>query len=150
MPPIKIELPKVDARARRADTPFKLAAAGAVRSPSRPESRVEVRSSTPVILEKDEKDEFLRRENELQDQLADRESALAASEETLADLKEELAFLKKHDTKTGKDNEKLSGEVNELKLQLEKVSFESKEAQITMDGLKEANSELTSELDEVK
>ncbi|KAG0138003.1 P-loop containing nucleoside triphosphate hydrolase protein [Tuber indicum] len=150
VPPIKIEIPKVDARTRRADTPSKLAAAEAVQGPSRPESRVEVRSSTPVILEKDEKDEFLRRENELQDQLADRESALAASEKTLADLKEELAFLKEHDTKTGKDNEKLSSEVNELKLQLEKVSFESKEAQITMDGLKEANSELTSELDEVK
>ena len=35
-------------------------------------------------------------------------------------------------------------------MQLERVAFESKEAAITMDGLKEANSELTTELDEVK
>jgi kinesin family protein 5 len=35
-------------------------------------------------------------------------------------------------------------------MQLERLSFESKEAQITMDGLKEANTELTTELDEVK
>ena len=42
-------------------------------------------------------------------------------------------------------NEKLTSEVNELKMQLERVAFESKEAAISMDGLKEANSELTSE-----
>ncbi|KAF6220063.1 hypothetical protein HO133_003194 [Letharia lupina] len=35
-----------------------------------------------------------------------------------------------------------------MKMQLERVAFESKEAAITMDGLKEANSELTTELDE--
>ena len=49
-----------------------------------------------------------------------------------------------------KDNERLSAEVNELRMQLEKVSYESKEAGITMDGLREANAELTGELDEVK
>lgn len=152
VPPLKIEpASKADARrSQRADTPSRLAAAEAIQSPSRPESRADVRSSTPVALDKDEKDEFLRRENEFQDQLADKESQLAASEKNLADLKEELTFLKEHDSKTGKENEKLAVEVNELKMQLEKVSFESKEAQITMDGLKEANSELTSELDEVK
>lgn len=52
--------------------------------------------------------------------------------------------------RSGKDNERLETEVNELRMQLEKVSYESKEATITMDGLREANSELTSELDEVK
>ena len=35
-------------------------------------------------------------------------------------------------------------------MQMEKVQFESKETMITMDGLKEANSELTTELDDVK
>lgn len=154
VPPLKVDLPKKAAETKssrpgRPDTPSRLASAEA-QTPSRPDSRIDIRSSTPVTLDKDEKDEFLRRENELQDQLADKESQLAATDKTLNDLKDELAFLKDHDSKTGKDNEKLAGEVNELKMQLEKVSFESKEAQITMDGLKEANAELTSELDEVK
>ncbi|KAF8454469.1 kinesin motor domain-containing protein [Kalaharituber pfeilii] len=123
----------------------------ALSSISRPDSRMDLRSSTPLIpLDKDEKEEFLRRENELQDQLADRESQLAVAEKALKDAKEELAFLKEHDQKTVKDNEKLSRDINELKMQLEKISFESKEAQITMDGLKEANLELTTELSEVK
>lgn len=152
VPPLKVELPKrgeAKGRPGRPDTPSKLATSES-QAPSRPDSRIDVRSSTPITLDKDERDEFLRRENELQDQLADKESQLAATDKTLSDLKEELAFLKEHDSKTGKDNEKLAGEVNELKMQLEKVSFESKEAQITMDGLKEANAELTAELDEVK
>ncbi|KAI9804203.1 MAG: Kinesin heavy chain [Sarcosagium campestre] len=120
-------------------------------TPTRPDSRIAERAGTPTIaLEKDEREEFLRRENELQDQLSERESQVAAVEKNLSETKEELAFLKEHSQKTAKDNEKLSGEVNELSMHLEKVSFEGKEAQITMDGLKEANSELTTELDEVK
>lgn len=123
----------------------------ALSSVSRPDSRMDLRSSTPIIpLDKDEKEEFLRRENELQDQLADRESQLATAERALRDAKEELTGLRDHDSKTIKDNERLSGEVNELRMLLEKISFENKEAQITMDGLKEANQELTAELDEVK
>ncbi|KGQ10820.1 Kinesin heavy chain [Beauveria bassiana D1-5] len=109
------------------------------------------RASTPVItLEKDEREEFLRRENELQDQLAERESQATTAEKLMRETKEELIFLKEHDSKTGKENERLTTEVNECKMQLERLNFESKEAQITMDALKEANSELTAELDEVK
>ena len=44
----------------------------------------------------------------------------------------------------------MTTELNEMKMQVEKIQFEGKEAQITMDGLKEANAELTVELDEVK
>ena len=128
--------------------------------PSTPSRLTESRSETPALtdragtpslpMDKDEREEFLRRENELQDQLAEKESAVAAAEKTLQESKEELAFLKEHDSKVGKENERLTTEVNEAKMQLERLSFESKEAQITMDALKEANSELTSELDEVK
>lgn len=109
------------------------------------------RAGTPSIsLEKDEREEFLRRENELQDQLAERESQASTAEKQLRETKEELAFLKEHDSKMGKENEKLTSEVNEFKMQLERLTFESKEAQITMDALKEANSELTVELDDIK
>lgn len=137
---------RVDARAPRPSTPSRLI----------PESRAETpalteRAGTPSLpLDKDEREEFLRRENELQDQLAEKESAVAAAEKSLQESKEELSFLKEHDSKLGKENEKLTTEVNEAKMQLERLAFESKEAQITMDALKEANSELTTELDDVK
>ena len=156
IPPLKLDTAAKpsDAKQRRPDTPSKLLAErepGQSPTPSRPDSRAETtRAPTPVAIDKDERDEFLRRENELQDQLSDRESQLAAAEKALREAREELAFLREHDTKTVKDNERLSSDVNELKMQLEKVSFESKEALITMDGLKEANSELTTELDEMK
>ncbi|OTB16010.1 hypothetical protein K445DRAFT_300801 [Daldinia sp. EC12] len=137
---------RADSRTPRPSTPSRLI----------PDSRAETpglgdRSGTPSLpLDKDEREEFLRRENELQDQLAEKESAVAAAEKSLLESKEELAFLKEHDSKLGKENEKLTTEVNEAKMQLERLTFESKEAQITMDALKEANAELTTELDEVK
>lgn len=120
--------------------------------PSRPESRLELeRSSTPsVILEKDEREEFLRRENELQDQLADRESQAAKAEQALKAMREELQSLKLQQQQTSADNQKLQTEANDFRMQIEKVQFESRETLITMDALKEANSELTNELDDVK
>lgn len=49
------------------------------------------RPGTPApILEKDEREEFLKRENELTDQIADKETVLAAQEKMLNELKEEL------------------------------------------------------------
>src|SRR5690606_24841998 len=71
------------------------------------------RAGTPSLpLEKDEREEFLRRENELQDQLAERETQAAAIERQLRETKEELTALKEHDAKTGKDNERLISESN--------------------------------------
>jgi kinesin family protein 5 len=139
---------KTPATPSRAETPSRMGAG----TPSRPDSRLDVeRSGTPSIpLEKDEKDEFLRRENELQDQVAERETQLAKAEELLKTAREELQYYKERDVKSSKENEKMTGELNELKMQVEKLNFEGKEALITMDGLKEANSELTAELDEVK
>jgi len=120
-------------------------------TPSRPDSRMDIdRAATPSLLEKDEKEEFLRRENELQDQLAEKETQCANAEKALGEIKEELTFLKEHDSKASKDNERLAGEVNELRMYVEKMNFEAKEDRISMDGLKEANQELTAELDEVK
>jgi kinesin family member 5 len=144
---------KAEPRTPRPETPSRLQSSDAKRTdtPSRPDSRLDLdRAGTPAPLEKDEKEEFLRRENELQDQLAEKETQAANAEKNLAEAREELKTLREHDTKTTKDNEKLNGEVNELKMQVEKINFETKEAAITMDGLKEANQELTAELDEVK
>ncbi len=144
---------KTDSRAPRPETPsrFQSETSRAETPLSRPDSRLLERSSTPSSnLEKDEREDFLRRENELQDQVAEKETQIATAETALREAKDELRFLKEHDMRTGKENEKLNSEVNELRMQVEKVSFESKEALITMDSLKEANNELTAELDEVK
>ena len=117
----------------------------------RPDSRTGDRSSTPsLVLEKDEREEFLRRENELQDQVSERETQVANIEQSLVEAREELKGLKDSALRAGKDNERLNTEVNEVRMQLEKVNYESKEASITMDSLKEANTELTGELDDVK
>ncbi|KAL8730827.1 MAG: hypothetical protein Q9181_004518 [Wetmoreana brouardii] len=143
---------KTEPRTQRPATPSKLPADFArSETPSRSDSRIGDRSSTPsLVLEKDEREEFLRRENEFQDQLAEKETQLSAAEKGLQEAQEELRMLKEGIAQSGKDNERLSAEVNEHKMQLERVYFEGKEAAITMDGLKEANSELTAELDEVK
>ncbi|TLS28695.1 hypothetical protein PpBr36_01272 [Pyricularia pennisetigena] len=132
----------------RPATPSRLVAETASRSET---PALTERSGTPSIpLEKDEREEFLRRENELQDQLAEKESQATNAERQVREMKEELTILKEHDGKLGKENERLMSEQNELKLQFERINFESKEAQITMDALKEANAELTTELDELK
>lgn len=135
----------------RPGTPSLLQTESRAETPSRSDSRLGDRSGTPsLVLEKDEREEFLRRENELQDQLADKESQVANAEKSLEDARAELRILKESGSRAGEDNQKLASEVNELKMHIERVAYESKEASITMDGLKEANSELTSELDDVK
>ena len=143
---------KRPASAARAQTPSRFDATRNSETPSRPDSRMDLdRAGTPSIpLDKDEKDEFLRRENELQDQVAERESQLAKAEDQLKTVKEELQYYKTKDSDTTKANEKLTTDLNDMKMQVEKIQFEGKEAQITMDGLKEANSELTVELDDIK
>jgi len=118
----------------------------------RPESRLDLeRAGTPsLVMEKDEKEEFLKRENELQDQLAEKESTLSALEQALAAARNELRELRDTHTSTSRANEKLQSETETLRMQVEKIEFETKEAAITMDSLKEANNELTQELDDVK
>ena len=109
------------------------------------------RAGTPsIMLEKDEKEEFLKRENELQDQLAEKESSLSKAEEALQAARNELKDLRETHATTSRDSDRLRGETEQLRMQVEKIEFETKEASITMDSLKEANGELTAELDDVK
>ena len=104
----------------------------------------------PVILERDEREEFLKRENELQDSIAEKETQLADQEKLLTSLKEELTFLKDQERVSGGQLEQLMGELNDTKMLLEKIQFENKEQGISLDGLKEANGELQSELEDLK
>ena len=142
---------RAESRTPRPGTPSLLPNDPRVETPGRSDSRLGERSNTPVIaLEKDEREEFLRRENELQDQLAEKESLLAAAERSLEDGRTEVKLSKESSIKASQENEKLGTEMNELKMHLERLAFEGKEVSITMDSLKEANSELTAELDEIK
>ncbi|KAI7366506.1 Kinesin heavy [Hortaea werneckii] len=136
----------------RPATPSRLKSGQETPSTPRPDSRLDMeRAGTPSLpMDKDEKEEFLKRENELQDQLAEKESALSASEQALEQTRNELKELRTSSLDTTRSNEKLLAETETLRMQVEKISFETKEAAITMDSLREANGELTTELDDVK
>ncbi|CAG8645454.1 4544_t:CDS:10, partial [Gigaspora margarita] len=115
------------------------------------EAESESRPSTPApILEKDERDELLKRENELNDQIAEKETELAAKEKLLAELNEELDTYKNQEESITKENKQMASELNELKVQLEKVTYDHKEDAIIMDSLREQNSDLTTEIEELK
>ena len=111
---------------------------------SRPET------PTATSLDKDERDEFLKRENELSDQISERENALKSLEVSLREAKDELSFYKEQESRLSNENKENSKAVSEIKLELERVTFESKEAGITMDIIKEQNLDLTSELEELR
>lgn len=136
----------------RPATPSRLRSGAETPSTPRPDSRMDIeRAGTPSIpMDKDEKEEFLKRENELQDQLADRESSLSKAEEALQAARNELKELRDTHATTTRESERLRSDSEQLRMQVEKIEFETKEAAITMDSLKEANGELTTELDDVK
>lgn len=142
---------KPESRARP-DTPSR-APSDLLRSdvPSRPDSRTGERSSTPsLILEKDEREEFLRRENELQDQLSEKETQAANAERSLQEVREELKSYKESALRASKENETTADKLNKTQLELQKLSYQSKEDAISMEGLKDVNSELETELNSVK
>lgn len=64
------------------------------------------RPQTPTVvgLDKDEREDFLKRENELSDLLAEKESALAAADKLVKELREELSFLKEQEASVNKVN----------------------------------------------
>ncbi|KAK5710493.1 hypothetical protein LTR17_018849 [Elasticomyces elasticus] len=137
----------------RSATPSRMREGREAPGTPRPESRLELeRSSTPTLvpMEKDEKEEFLKRENELQDQLAEKESLLAAAEQALQVAKKEVGELREMHVGHGQDREKLRADNEGLKMQVQKIEFETREEKINMESIKEANAELTAELDEVK
>ncbi|KNZ71769.1 Kinesin heavy chain [Termitomyces sp. J132] len=113
---------------------------------------LESRPQTPTVigLEKDEREEFLRRENELSDQLAEKESLLNTAEKLVKELRDELTFLKEQEASVNKDNKTMSSQLNELRLQVERLNYDNKEGSITIDILKEQNQDAKSELEELK
>ncbi|KAF2773273.1 kinesin [Teratosphaeria nubilosa] len=136
----------------RPGTPSRLKSGTDAPGTPRTESRIELdRAGTPSLaLDKDEKEEFLKRENELQDQLAEKESSLTAAEQALEQARNELRDLRESSASSSRQKDELQNEADCLRMQIEKIKFETDEASITMESLKEANAELTTELDDVK
>ena len=118
---------------------------------SRPDSTTGERSSTPsILMEKDEREEFLKRENELQDQLTEKETQVANAERILQEVREELRLAREGTLKSVKDNESMTDQLNKQNMELQKLMFQSKEDVIATDSLREANNELEVELISVK
>ncbi|GJJ12132.1 hypothetical protein Clacol_006373 [Clathrus columnatus] len=110
------------------------------------------RPQTPTVigLDKDEREDFLRRENELTDQLAEKEGALVAQQKLVQELREELTFVKESESSLSKENKTLSAQMSELRLRAERLEYDIKENNITIDILKEQNQDLANELEDVK
>jgi kinesin family protein 5 len=126
------------------------------------------RPQTPTVvgLDKDEREDFLKRENELSDQLAEKESAFVAADKLVKELKEELTFLKEQEAAVSnvslfrgilgwsltllQENKSLSSQLNDLRLQVERLDYDNKEGVITVDILKEQNQDAKSELEELR
>ncbi|KAI5122951.1 hypothetical protein M0805_006832 [Coniferiporia weirii] len=110
------------------------------------------RPQTPTVvgLDKDEREDFLKRENELSDQLAEREGILVATEKLLKETRDELSFLKDQERALSTENKSMSAQLNDLRLQVERLDYDNKEGAITVDILKEQNQDATRELEELR
>jgi kinesin family protein 5 len=91
---------------------------------------------------KDVEEEFLRRENELQDLLSEKERDLLEQRNLVKSLEMELKALKERDLQLTVQNKELNGQVNDLRMKVEKLDFETKESEMTIDSLKESNADL--------
>ena len=98
------------------------------------------------------------------------ESALATQEKLLQELKDEINFFKEQDNSIvqvcalrsrarksaadmisrNQDNKKMATELNELRLQIERLQYDNKEGNIMLDSVKEQNGELTAEIEELR
>lgn len=90
------------------------------------------------LSEVDTMEDYIRRENELQNQLSQKEAQISQQEQLLFELRTQLKTQKADNTST------------ELRLQVDNLNYEKKELEIKADSLKEENDQLTQELREAK
>ena len=109
----------------------------------------ETGTNTTAVAD-DEREEYLKRENELADQLAEKESEILQKNQLISSLTEELTFLRNRDAALTAENQSLQSEMNDLKIKFEKLMWENKESVILVDTLKERNLELTTDLEKIQ
>ncbi|KAJ2709768.1 hypothetical protein H4R19_004083, partial [Coemansia spiralis] len=106
------------------------------------------RSASPtIIMSDDEREDFLRRENELNDAVAERDHSLQAVQRLCDQLREEAELQRAETQRAIEANEELGRQVAQLQLNLDKISFAHQEAMITVESLTEANRNLKESLD---
>ena len=71
-------------------------------------------------------------------------------EKVIKELRDEVAALKESETSASAENKSMTGQLSDLRLQLERLVYESKEAAITSDAMKEQNADLAGELEELR
>lgn len=101
-------------------------------------------------VQDDEREEFLRRENELADQLAEKERELKLATRTLDQLKAELAAATARESRLLEENKDGSSQVAALRIRLEQAEFNAREANINTDSLREQVEDLVGENEELK
>lgn len=97
-------------------------------------------------LDKDEREEFLRRENEFNDQLAEKEQEIAAKDKELARVVEEATFLRSQE----QSRDAMAHELKELRIQSAQLETNAKDAAINLDSYKEKVAELQRDIDDHK
>lgn len=113
-------------------------------------TREEVRTNTiPTNLDKDEREDFLKYENELSDQLADKEKAVSSLERVLKELRDELEFYKSSHQSINEENSNFQTQLSDLRLQFERLEFDNKDNIINMDVLRDRNAELTASVNDL-
>jgi kinesin family protein 5 len=120
-------------------------------SPSKDLVAAPSRPSTPsTALGSDERDEFLKRENEISDQLFSSQAEVKNRDAEIDAIKEELSFLKDRETSFASENKTLQHSVNEMRNELDTISFEGKDSVIMVDSLKDDNAGMTLEIKDLK
>ncbi|KAJ1656928.1 hypothetical protein IWQ61_003589 [Dispira simplex] len=111
----------------------------------------EFRPMTPAAnLADDEREEFLKRENELTDQLAEKESELAHILKQMEQTTDEINFFKEESTALSIENKEINQNFQQVRIELDRSHHAYKEAQITLESYKLSNSELTKKIEELK
>ncbi|KAJ2780722.1 hypothetical protein H4R18_003309 [Coemansia javaensis] len=100
-------------------------------------SELTSRSGSPtIVMDNDEREDFLRRENELNDAVAEKDRDLQAALRECARMRDELQA-----------RDDLGAQAAELQLSLDRISFSHKEAMLTVESLTEANRDLKDSLE---
>ncbi|KAJ1989687.1 hypothetical protein H4R33_001981 [Dimargaris cristalligena] len=133
--------PGIGARSSRAGTPQGI---GSIISDV-------LRPMTPAVaLADDEREEFLKRENELTDQLAEKETEITDLTKVTQEMTDEIQYLREESTALSIENKEVGQDLQHIKIQLDRTNHANKEANITIEGYKLSNAEIARELAEAK
>jgi kinesin family protein 5 len=105
-------------------------------------------SASTLVISDD--NDFLERENELEDQIAAKSAELEAKTILADNLKEELGILKERENGLALLNKDLSAELSELRSRVERIDFEKREQHITIDSLNDENRALKTQMENLQ